>query len=160
MAVSDTDGETVVFNESKNDWESSLSHNKFEGLRTINVKTIKIDTILNNYNLIDYFLIIKLDIEGHELQALKGSTYIIKKYSPIFIIELSKYIFENNYDNFINLKNFLTNYDYSIYDTNNQNINPDEIMKLLNNLDINHKTIGNYYLIKNDENLKRSLRND
>ena len=108
----------------------------------------------------DYFLFIKLDIEGHELQAIKGSTNIIQKYDPIFIIELSKYIFENNHDNFIFFKNFLSNFDYSIYDTKNKNISPDEIMKLLNNLDANHKTIGNYYLIKNNEDLKRLLKND
>ena len=159
-AVSDTDGETVIFNESKNDWESSLNHSKFEDTKETNVKTIKIDTILSDYNLTDYFLFIKLDIEGHELQAIKGSTNIIQKYDPIFIIELSKYIFENNHDNFIFFKNFLSNFDYSIYDTKNKNISPDEIMKLLNNLDANHKTIGNYYLIKNNEDLKKLLKND
>ena len=160
LAVSDTDGETIVFNESKNDWESSLNHSKFDSIKEINVKTNKIDTILCDYNLADYFLFIKLDIEGHELQAIKGSTNIIKKYNPIFIIELSKYIFENNHDNFIFFKNFLIDFNYSIYDTNNKDISPDEIMKLLDNLDVNHKTIGNYYLIKNNESLKKLLKND
>ena len=160
LAVSDTDGEIVKFNESINDWESSLSHSKFEGTKVTEVKTNKIDTILSDCNLTDYFLFIKLDIEGHELQAIKGSTNIIQKYNPIFIVELSRYIFEDNYDNYIFLKNFLINFDYSIYDTNNENISLDEIMKLLNNLDANHKTIGNYYLIKNNESIKKLLKND
>ena len=160
LAVSDTDGEIVMFNESINDWESSLSHSKFEGTKMTEIKTNKIDTILSDCNLTDYFLFIKLDIEGHELQAIKGSTNIIQKYNPIFIVELSKYIFEDNYDNYIFLKNFLINFDYSIYDTNNENISLDEIMKLLNNLDADHKTIGNYYLIKNNESIKKLLKND
>ena len=160
LAVSDTDEEIVIFNESKNDWESSLSHSKFEDTKKTNVKTSKIDTILRDYNLTDYFLFIKLDVEGHELQAIKGSTNIIQKYNPIFIIELSKYIFENNQDNFIFFKNFLINFDYSIYDINNKNISPNEILNLLSDLDVNHKTIGNYYLIKNNEDLKKLLKND
>ena len=159
-AVSDTDGETVIFNESKNDWESSLNHSKFEDTKETNVKTIKIDTILSDYNLTDYFLFIKLDIEGHELQAIKGSTNIIQKYDPIFIIELSKYIFENNHDNFTFFKNFLVNFDYSIYNTKNKIIDIDEIMILLKNLDANHKTIGNYYLIKNNNNVIDLFKND
>ena len=133
---------------------------KFEDTKKTNVKTSKIDTILRDYNLTDYFLFIKLDVEGHELQAIKGSTNIIQKYNPIFIIELSKYIFENNQDNFIFFKNFLINFDYSIYDINNKNISPNEILNLLSDLDVNHKTIGNYYLIKNNEDLKKLLKND
>ena len=160
LAVSDIDETMVIFNESKNDWESSLSHNKFENKKSIKVKTCKIDTLLRDYNLEDYFLFIKLDIEGNELQAIKGCTSIIYKYSPIFIIELSKYIFENNDDNFVFFKNFLTNFNYSIYDTSKKNISPNEIIKLLNNLDINHKTIGNYYLVKNDEIIKKIFTND
>jgi len=158
-AISDTDGETVIFNESKNDWESSLSHSKFENTTVTNIKTNKIDTILGSYNLEGYFLFIKLDIEGHELQAIKGGINIITKHNPIFIIELSKYIFENNHENFLFFKNFLINFDYNIYDTNNKHISLDEIMKLLNNLDANHKTIGNYYLIKSNE-VKKILKNE
>tara|TARA_B100000787_G_C16133533_1_gene268503 strand:+ start:53 stop:943 length:891 start_codon:yes stop_codon:yes gene_type:complete len=151
LAVSNTDGEIVTFNESKNDWESSLSHNKFEGTQKTNIKTNKIDTLLEKQDLENYSLFIKLDIEGYELQAIKGSINIIQKYNPIFIIELSKYIFENNHDNFIFFKNFLINYDYSIYDTGNKLVSLDNIMMSLKNLDVNHKTIGNYFLIKNNK---------
>jgi len=37
---------------------------------------------------------------------------------------------------------------------------PDEIIKLLNNLDSKHRTIGNYYLVKNDKNIKDLFKND
>ena len=40
--------------------------------------------------------IIKLDVEGHELQALEGALNTIEKYKPIIIIELSTYIFNKN----------------------------------------------------------------
>jgi len=160
LAVSDIDNLTVVLNESNNDWESSLSHNKFKNIKSTKVKTCTIDSLLDDYDLENYYLIIKLDIEGNEFRAIKGSKEIIRKYSPIFIIELSKYIFENNHDNFIFFKNFLVNFNYSIYNTKNKIINIDEIMILLKNLDANHKTIGNYYLIKNSNNVIDLFKND
>ena len=62
-------------------------------------------------------MIIKLDIEGNEINAIKGALEVIKKSHPLIIIEFSKYIFENM-DNIDYLKNFLIKYDYSIYNTN------------------------------------------
>ena len=38
--------------------------------------------------------IIKIDVEGHELQVLKGAENTIKKYTPMILVEL--FDFENN----------------------------------------------------------------
>ena len=160
LAVSNSDNNKVSFNESLNDWESSLSHNKFVEKKLTEINTITIDTALKNYNINDYFLFIKLDIEGHEFEAIKGGINSIKKYFPIIIIEFSKYIFENNKDSFSFLENFLVDFNYCIYGTNNKLITVDEVKLLLKNLNPAHKTIGNYYLIKNDENYKDLLLND
>ena len=99
-------------------------------------------------------------MEGHEFQAIKGGEDTIKKFSPLIIIEFSKYIFENNDDSFAFLTNFLITFDYGIYGTNNKLTTIEEIKLLLKNLDSDHKTIGNYYLIKNDENLINYFMND
>jgi len=160
LAVSDVDKNKVTFNESYNDWESSLSHNKFIEKKLTSISTITIDTTLGMRDLKDYHLFIKLDIEGHEFHAIKGATNTIKKFRPIFIIEFSKYIFENNQDNFNFLETFLSSFDYNIYGTNNNLISLKEIMKLLKDLNPDHKTIGNYYLIKNDEKIKNILINE
>ena len=153
VAVSDVDNNKVSFNESLNDWESSLSHNKFEEKKLTTINTITIDTALRKYDLNNYFLFIKLDIEGHEFQAIKGGKNIIEKYNPIIIIEFSKYIFENNKNSFYFLESFLADFDYSIYGTNKKLITVEEIKLLLKSLGPDHKTISNYYLIKNDKNL-------
>ena len=160
LAISDVDNNIVTFNESFNDWESSLSHNNFKEKKLTKTKTITIDTVLNKHNLEDFFLFIKLDIEGHELKAIKGSEAIIKKYDPLIIIEFSKYIFENNKDSFAFLEKFLIKFNYKIYGTNNKLTNLTEIKILLNNLNSDHKTIGNYYLIKGDKNLIEILKDD
>ena len=153
LAVSDVDNNKVSFNESLNDWESSLSHNKYEEKKLTTINTITIDTTLRKYDLNDYFVFIKLDIEGHEFQAIKGGKNIIEKYNPIIIIEFSKYIFENNKNSFDFLESFLVDFDYSIYGTNKKLITVEEIKLLLKSLGPDHKTISNYYLIKNDNNL-------
>jgi len=153
LAISGIDNDKVLLNESLNDWESSLTHNNFEKKKSTTVNTTTIDSALKEYTINNQFLFIKLDIEGHELQAIKGGENTIRKYKPIIIIELSKYIFENNEDSFFFLETFLLNFDYSIYGTNNKLITIEEIKYFLKNLNSDHKTIGNYYLIKNDKSL-------
>ena len=150
LAVSNKENEFLIFNESIKDWESSLTDNSFISSGSIKIKTTKIDHILKNQNLDEYYLIIKLDIEGNEFDAIKGSLETIKKYSPLIIIELSKYNLYNNRDNLNFLELFLEKFDYSIYGTNKQKIKKKKILDLLKNLDKNRQTIGNYYLIKND----------
>jgi len=148
LAISNIDNMTVTFNESENDWESSLTHNEFDKKKIIKIKTQKIDTILKNKKTDDYFLFIKLDIEGNELQAIEGAKNTIKKFNPIIIIELSSYILKKN-KNFDYLKFFLKEFDYNIYDTKKKLVTLNNIIKLIKKLDTQHKTIGNYYLINN-----------
>ena len=159
-AVSSIAGENVSFHESINDWESSQTHKNFKTSSELIVNSITIDSLLKDDFLDDYNVIIKLDIEGNEINAIKGALDIIKKSNPLIIIEFSKYIFEN-LDNIDYLKNFLIKYDYSIFDTNYKKKNVDEVLEMLNNLKKRYKTIGNFYLIKNSSNnLKLFLTND
>ena len=159
-AVSNTTDQNISFFESVNDWESSQTHNNFNFVSELKVKSIKIDNLLKQYSLKDYTVIIKLDVEGNEINVIKGALESIKKSEPLIIIEFSKYIFENK-DNIDYLNNFLDEYDYSIYDTNYEKKNLEEILKMLKNLQKRYKTIGNFYLIKNSsKNLKAFLSNE
>ena len=151
-AVSDKDNEELHFNESENDWESSLTHDHFN-IKSVNkIKTIKIDTLLQAYNLRDFLIFIKLDIEGHEMNAIDGALNTIKNFSPIIIIEFSKYIFADL--KILIFKKFLKNYDYQIYNTQKNKVELDNVLENINKLTKRHKTIGNYYLIKNSSNFK------
>ena len=159
-SVSSVIGENVLFHESINDWESSQTHRNFKTSSELVVYSITIDSLLKEYFLDEYNVIIKLDIEGNEINAIKGALDVIKKSHPLIIIEFSKYIFEN-LDNIDYLKNFLIKYDYSIFDTNYKKKNVDEVLKMLNNLNKRYKTIGNFYLIKNSSyNFKLFFPND
>ena len=157
-AISDTDNKIITFKESEKDWESSVVHQNYSSNETTTVNSIKIDTIAQAYQLDNYKIIIKLDIEGNEMNAIEGSLELIKKTSPLIIIEFSKYIFniENNIEY---LKNFLMTYDYSIYDTNNKKQNLENILTAINNLEKKHQTIGNFYLIKNTSRILEDFLN-
>ena len=151
LAISNNDEDDISFNESEKDWESSLSHNEFNSYETTMIKTIKIDSLIKNYDLSEFKIIIKLDIEGNEMKAIQGALELVKKASPLIIIEFSKYIFNKN-DNIEYLNFFLINYDYSIYDINYKKKNLKNILMELKKLKKKHKTIGNFYLIKNSSN--------
>ena len=159
-AISDTDGLIIKFNESENDWESSQVHSDFRLNTVSEVESIKIDTIVDEYNLSNYIAVIKLDLEGNEFGALNGALKFIKQASPLIIIEFSKFIFDKK-ENIDYLKNFLSINKYSIYDKNKNKINLEQILKMINSLEKRHKTIGNFYLIKNfSNNLKIFLRDE
>ncbi len=147
-AISDSDEKIITFNESEKDWESSITHENYNSYASSVISTIKIDTLVQDYDFKKYKIIIKVDIEGNEMGGIQGSLRLIEKSSPLIIIEFSKYIF-NKQDNIEYLKNFLTRYDYSIYDTNSKKTDLDNILIMLNNLKKRHQTIGNFYLIKN-----------
>ena len=151
-AISNKDDENILFNESENDWESSQIHKNFKLSSISEVKSVKIDSLLNSLDYLDNQIIIKLDIEGNEMRAIQGSLEIIEKMSPLIIIEFSKYIF-NKKENIKYLDNFLYKYKYSIYDRNKSKINLENIIIKINNLVKGYDTIGNYYLIKNSSKI-------
>ena len=105
-AISDTDEKIINFKESEKDWESSITHQNYNSNESSIVYSIKIDTLVQDYELEKYKIIIKLDIEGNEMRGIHGSLDLIEKSSPLIIIEFSKYIFSKK-DNIEYLKNFL-----------------------------------------------------
>ena len=147
-ALSNTNDEIIEFAESENDWESSISHENFILKNKSKILTKKIDTILLDINLDNKSLLIKLDIEGNEFKALEGADLTIRKYSPIVIIEFSRFIFEKN-----NAKSYFSNFlrknDYKIYNSKKREVTDENIYNLIENLDYTYDTIGNYFLIKN-----------
>jgi len=158
--LSDNDEQKIIFNESHNDWESSTNHKNFKLKKKIKILTKKIDTLSSKITDLDeYELVIKLDIEGNEFKALAGATKTIEKYSPLIIIEFSKFIFDQkNSKNFLN--NFLKNYNYKIFNRNYVNVDEDEIYDQINMLDHRYKTIGNYFLVKKNSNIFKYFSNE
>jgi FkbM family methyltransferase len=160
LAISDESDKLINFNESSNDWESSANHDSFNMKNTSIIKTTTIDIELKNYDLKNFTLCIKLDIEGSEFQAIKGGLEIIKKYAPIIIIEISKYNINQMNSNFDFFSNFLFKNDYIIFDLNQNVVKVEEIKKRIIKVDQNHDTIGNFYLIKKNHQLIKIFKKD
>ena len=158
LAVSDKDDLEIDFFESKNDWESSLYKNNFEVLKSTKIKTTTLDKILYNQNidLINYELILKLDVEGHEMNTLIGASKLIKKFSPLIIIEFSKFIKDEDYKV---IANFIYENDYLVYDPSYKEINLEVVVKRLKSLPDNMYGIGNNFLVKKKSNLADIIKN-
>ena len=69
-AVSDQNDKKMEFNESEKDWESSLISSEFSIRQKNIVDSITIDSILENKNMDDRLLILKIDVEGADLNVL------------------------------------------------------------------------------------------
>ena len=150
LAISDTNNKIIELYESENDWESSINHSVFDKKITSKTKTTTIDFELQDYDLKEYILCIKLDIEGSEFNALKGAKNIIKKFNPIFIIEISKYNINQMNSNLDFLNNFLLENNYLIFDLYQNKVLIKEIKRRIEEVGPNHNTIGNFYLAKNN----------
>ena len=150
----------INFNESINDWESSASHDSFNKKNISKIKTTTINFELKDYDLKDFTLFIKLDIEGSEFRAIKGGLEIIKKHAPIILIEISKYNINQMNSNFDFFSNFLFKNDYIIFDINQNEVKIEEIKKRITDVDQNHDTIGNFYLVKKNHKLIKIFKKD
>ena len=150
-AISHVEDKELFLNLSSNDWESSLTHSDFLNFKNQNIVSTTVDYEIKSYGFSkNFILIIKLDVEGHEFNAIKGSENTINKFSPLIIIELSKYNLDNKEYNFSYFKEFLNYSNYKIYDLQLNRVTIDDIFNRLNLLDQSHKTIGNYYLVRNN----------
>jgi FkbM family methyltransferase len=159
LAISEVPGKFISFYESHNDWESSATHNKFKNNKIVNVETTTIDKELSKKDLGNFVVIIKLDIEGNEFNAIQGGSQTILKYEPLITIELSKYNLNNKTYNFDYFRKFLNDTKYKIYDDKLIQVNIETLIDKINNLDRSHQTIGNYLLFKDSSYIHKRLTN-
>ena len=112
-----------------------------------------IDNILTD-RFINKRILIKIDVEGHEYNVLKGALNLFKReIAPVFLIEHG---FMENFNgeinpNFLNLFNFLWENNYSSYtaDNTNQKVTKEDVNNWLKN---KKREFGdlNYIFIKNN----------
>ena len=150
-AVSDQSNKKMELNESEKDWESSLLSTKLNIKKKNLIESITIDSVIEEKNIKDKLLIMKIDVEGYDLNVLEGAKNSIRKNKPFIIIEFSKFIFRNEIFNYNYLQNFLETFNYQIYSKKGDRLSVREIINLLEKTDKVHDTIGNYYLINNNK---------
>jgi len=112
---------------SKKDALNNLKKN----FKFLNTKLINFDTEKVKAKKLDYFInfnigLLKLDIEGYEINAINSGKKLILKYKPIIYIENNNRIFKKN--------NFLQKLGYRAYFFDNEK----KIFSLTNNLKSNY----------------------
>jgi FkbM family methyltransferase len=105
FAISDKNTQKSFYFSPKHTGGGSL-HFSDIGHSKILVKCITLDNFFKKINVKKKVCAVKLDIEGHEIAALNGAKKLIKKFRPLFIVELT------DSKNFHILKSILVNYKY------------------------------------------------
>lgn len=101
-----------IYENFSNVWSSSI-YNSINSGKDI---CEPIDIVTGDSVLLDRIDLIKIDVEGYELNVLKGCKNIISKYHPDLILEFSV-DFYNKIDSNIasNIVSFLVSFDYEFY---------------------------------------------
>jgi FkbM family methyltransferase len=97
-AVSDRDGEMAFQTTPGNSAIASANRHDFPFLNEwvqIVVPMRRIDTFVSERNC-DNLLLIKIDVEGHELKVLQGATSSIRKFKPTLVYEYTPVAAPNN----------------------------------------------------------------
>jgi len=129
LAVSNYTGKKKFFCNSNNETNSLLESCKLNSeiddliktVNTIEVDTITIDDVVKQYG-ISQIDVLKMDIQGGELDALKGAVETLRRgrVSIIYIEIEFVHIYENQ-PLFLDIANFLNNYNFGLYSFYNFN---------------------------------------
>jgi len=121
------------------------------------VDTTTLDFFFKKINLNIYkIIIIKLDIEGYEFNALLGMKKILLNNNVIIFFEFSRMLINKKNFSFRKFKIFVDQCNLTILDLSLNKINIKNILHMFSKLEKKRNTIGDYILVnKSSINLKR-----
>ena len=92
----------------------SSAINGTEADTAVDVDVVKLDDAVAEINRID---VIKIDVEGHEYEVLKGAQELIQKHQPVIVLEFSPHLYKLMAGTVgTDLLMFVKNNGYEIYD--------------------------------------------
>lgn len=111
-AVSETKGQLKLYVSSAgNTGMSGIFHHDSESGKTENVEAVTLDEYITAHG-IKRLDVVKIDIEGSELYALKGMEKTLAELKPILIVEISNGVLENSPIKSTDIINFLESRSY------------------------------------------------
>jgi FkbM family methyltransferase len=156
--VSDTISESF-FSDDISNFKNTGEYSFIRLKSSYRVATTTLDFFFKNFNLkIFKIIIIKLDIEGYEFNALIGMQKILLNRNVIVFLELSRMLLNKKNFNFRKFKIFLDNNNLRILDLNLNIINIKDILNKFSMLEKNKNTIGDYILVKKSFNSIKNFK--
>lgn len=154
LAVSSKNGEELFYFD-KSSYLSSFAKNNISLENIVkkeSVKTITLDTYFSLNKITLKNLCIKIDVEGHELEVIKGCQALINNVSPAFIIEINE-----KGEHIIKIISYFFSLGYEIYEL--ASLGSHKILKqikLCEDRSINNWKMNDFLMLKSS-NLKRYL---
>lgn len=126
--------------------ESLVEKSKLDRIEIINLR--KLDTLFKKELEFDQFdAFIKMDIEGHEKEALEGAQKLIAKHSPTLLIEIN-----SKGEHAKSLIDNMRKQNYTVYITMNSGVTKNGFIKTLpNNLHDYTYNSSDFLFVKNSE---------
>lgn len=80
-------------------------------MTSLHAKSVRLDDYLKS-NKINHVNLIKLDVDGHELQVLRGAVDCLNRFRPCIVMEFASYLYQEYHDSFVELIDLLNGYGY------------------------------------------------
>jgi FkbM family methyltransferase len=110
-------GDTVFYKYELTDISSRNKNFTDRPAKEVKVKTTTLDIELNNLSRVD---LVKIDVEGYEMDVLRGAEQIIKKFKPAIILEFSPVFYKRlQPQDSMDILQFLFDHGYKITDIDN-----------------------------------------
>ncbi|MBB5283255.1 FkbM family methyltransferase [Rhabdobacter roseus] len=144
MGASDTNG-TAEFYIDESSYNSSLNTAILQNNVLDRKEVISLDSLDSIFSSLTHPPIaIKIDVEGHEMQVLKGAEQLIKRWYPPIIVEVN--LVSNNFNAFNGL---MKNYGYSLFQIKSYGQN--KYLKTVLFEDTNRPETNDFLAVKNIE---------
>jgi FkbM family methyltransferase len=89
IAISAKEGTVPFFLSPVLGWSTAVKNTHLTGLREILVPTIPLDLIVDRGEIPDRIRLIKIDVEGFEMEVLRGMRKTLETVQPILIVEIN-----------------------------------------------------------------------
>ncbi len=155
-AVADKDG-VLIFKDDNLELNSTkggfiLDDDKIiSSEKTTTINAITLDTFVKNLEIDKKKkILIKIDLEGYDFNAIYGSKNIINSYKSIILFEFSKMAIKNKVYNYEDFQNFCSDNQLLILDINLNIISLSDLHRKLEKLEKKFDVLGNFLIIKKE----------